>query len=121
MMPTKSNKKQSPPPISTPTYRGPDRRDGIADDEFEVLGGDVSFDVKGDPVWRARVEAQRRRRDDQTIDTLKCLDAESLTLEGEDSFQGEQGTSTGGGYSPYETNHEQLDRATKKPPPKRGE
>ena len=56
-MPTKNNKKQSPPPISTPTYRGPDRRDGMADNEDEILGVDVSFDDKGDPVWRARVVA----------------------------------------------------------------
>lgn len=93
----------------------------MADNEDEILGVDVSFDDKGDPVWRARVEAKRRRRDDETIDTLKCLDVESLTLEGEDSFQGEQGTSTGGGYCPYETNDEQLRRAIKKPPPKRGD
>ena len=96
-MSAKNNNKQSPAPISTPTYRGQDRRDVIADDDIEVLGGNVSFDEKGDPVWRARVEAPRHRRDDETIDTLKCLNAESVTLEGEDSFQGEQGTSAGGG------------------------
>jgi hypothetical protein len=45
--------------------------------------GHVTFDAKGDPVWEWRVEARRRRKDDSTVDLLKCLDLDGLRLEDE--------------------------------------
>lgn len=55
--------------------------------------GTVSYDAKGNPVWEWRVNVQRRRRDDTTVNMLKCLDTTELRLledtdEGRDADRG---------------------------------
>lgn len=69
------------PKIVTPRYRGPDRRGLYPDKETDMQpSGEVVFDAKGNPVWRVRVDAPRRRQDDHTIDMLKRLEVDSLSL-----------------------------------------
>ncbi len=70
-------------PVVSRTYRGPDRRDP---DQVEnsTVERTIKFDAKGNPVLEVRTDAPRRREDDNTIDLLKCLDADALKLEVED-------------------------------------
>ena len=70
-------------PVVSRTYRGPDRRDPRNTDDSQVRR-QIKFDAKGNPVLEVRVDVPRRREDDNTIDLLKCLDADSLNLELED-------------------------------------
>jgi hypothetical protein len=65
------------------TYRGPDRRDPEQADSSKVERT-VKFDAKGNPVLEVRTDVPRRRGDDDTIDLLKCLDADALNLQLED-------------------------------------
>ena len=65
------------------TYRGPDRRDPEHGDDSKVERT-VKFDAKGNPVLEVRTDVPRRRGDDDTIDLLKCLDADALNLTLED-------------------------------------
>jgi len=65
------------------TYRGPDRRDPEQADTPKVERT-VKFDAKGNPVLEVRTDVPRRRGDDNTIDLLKCLDADGLKLALED-------------------------------------
>lgn len=59
--------------------------------------GKLTYDAKGNPVWEWRANAPRRRQDDSTIDMLKCLDSETLTLaEDPDEDRGQ-------GFNPYDT------------------
>jgi hypothetical protein len=69
--------------IVSRTYRGPDRRDSDQKDNAKVERT-VKFDAKGNPVLEVRTDVPRRRGDDNTIDLLKCLDADALNLELED-------------------------------------
>ena len=65
--------------------RHEDHLDGvksISDNRF----GEVGFDAKGNGVWEWKTEEPRRREDDPTIDLIKCLDIDALTL-AEDSDQ----------------------------------
>jgi hypothetical protein len=65
------------------TYRGPDRRDPDQVENSRVERT-VKFDAKGNPVLEVRTDVPRRREDDNTIDLLKCLDADALKLQLED-------------------------------------
>ena len=70
----------------TPTYPGPERRTRSTDsDVYQHLTKRVVFDAKGNPVWDIRVTVPRRREDDDTVDLLKCIDPDSLSLEDEQS------------------------------------
>lgn len=69
--------------VQSRTYRGPDRRDPANTDDSQV-SRKITFDAKGNPVLEVRVDVPRRREDDNTIDLLKCLDADSLNLTLED-------------------------------------
>jgi hypothetical protein len=87
--------------IVTFRYRGPNRRQNGAFDISEFLPpaqklGDVTFDAKGNPVWQLKVDLPRRRKEDDTLDLIKCLDVDSLSLADES-----EGPDTGGGYDPY--------------------
>lgn len=85
--------------IVTFRYRGPDRRDNGPFDLKEFMKGEkvgeVTFDAKGNPIWQLKIEVPRRREDDDTIDLLKCLDVESLSLE--DDVEADDVP----GYDPY--------------------
>jgi hypothetical protein len=65
------------------TYRGPDRRAPDQADNSKVERT-VKFDAKGNPVLEVRTDVPRHRADDNTIDLLKCLDADALNLQLED-------------------------------------
>ena len=67
--------------IVTLRYRGPNRRDDNQDDTLAEVAREVRQDDKGNPVLDMRTNASRRRKDDDTIDLLKCLDAEDLEVE----------------------------------------
>lgn len=69
--------------VQSRTYRGPDRRDPRNTDDSQV-SRQIKFDEKGNPVLEVRVDVPRRRQDDNTIDLLKCLDADALKLTLED-------------------------------------
>jgi hypothetical protein len=69
--------------VQSRTYRGPDRRDPRNTDDSQV-SRQIKFDDKGNPVLEVRVDVPRRREGDNTIDLLKCLDADSLNLQIED-------------------------------------
>ncbi len=104
-MASKKNK-PSPPDISTRSYRGSNRRDPNAADETVEIAGDVTFDAKGNAVWQTGAAVPRRRRDDGTIDNLKCLDLDSLALQDEGSSQDESRNGAAGGYDPYNCDDE---------------
>ena len=91
-------------PVVTRRYRGPDRR--LSHKNTEDVAVDVRFDAKGNPVWEMRATGPRHRKDDDTLDLLKCLNVDSLSIDG-----GEAGDDAGGnrtargrdsGYNPYE-------------------
>ena len=106
-MTSKKNKPfPSNPKIVTPSYRGPDRRESNADESTVEVVNSVSFDVKGDPVLQLRVDLPRRREDDKPINELDHLNLDSLSLQDEDSSQGEENTRPSGGYNPYNRNDE---------------
>ncbi len=65
------------------TYGGPDRRDPDQKENSKVERT-IKFDAKGNPVLEVRTDVPRRRGDDDTIDLLKCLDADALNLQLED-------------------------------------
>jgi hypothetical protein len=98
-------KRSTPPPpaISTPTYRGPDRRDPDAKD---VPVGRVVFDEKGNAVWHAEDNVPRRRRDDSTINERNRFDVSSLSLRDEASSEESENSSPGETYDPYSSNGE---------------
>lgn len=60
-------------------FAGEDRRDHDAEQD-EQIESRVRFDAKGNPVWEVRTDVPRRRKDDNTVDLLKCLDDDSLAL-----------------------------------------
>lgn len=90
---------RKPPPLDAESapeeYSGPERRKRPAD-AIDVRR-EIRFDAKGNPVWEVRVESPRRRRDDETFDLLKCLDADELSLELEDGDE----EAPDGGYELY--------------------
>ena len=109
-MTSKKNKPfPSNPKIVTPRYRGPDRRDSTADEDDVEPVGSVSFDVKGNSVWQPRVDARRRRKDDDTVNTLKRLDLESLSIQDEGLLQGEESTKPVDGHDPYNSDDKSLE------------
>ncbi len=83
-MPSSKDKLSSK--IAPSGVRDPDRRIKSAkeDDQQQTSSG-VRFDEKGNPVFEIRAEAPRRRKDDDTIDLLKCLDDETLALADDDN------------------------------------
>jgi hypothetical protein len=85
--------------IVTFRYRGPDRRGAVSIDIKEFMKGEkvgeVTFDAKGNPIWQLKVDIPRRREDDDTIDLLKCLDVDSLSLEDDSEPEDVPG------YNPY--------------------
>jgi hypothetical protein len=68
--------------IETFRYRGPDRRGRFPGDAVEAeVATEVSYDSKGNPVLKIRTDSPRRRKDDDTLDLLKCLEDSNLSLE----------------------------------------
>jgi hypothetical protein len=74
------------------TYGGRERRK-----KKGAVRGEVSHDAKGNPVWRMSTDVPRRRQDDDTVDLLKCLDVEDLSLA--DDVPREDASE---GYDPYD-------------------
>ena len=66
-------------------YGGRDRRDPNADEP--KVSRTIRFDAKGNPVLEVRTDVPRRRDGDETIDLLKCLDADALDLAVEDDHE----------------------------------
>jgi len=64
--------------IVTHRYRGPDRRRADNDYPDEEISCQIMSDTKGNPVLDVRTNVPRRRKDDRTIDLIKCLDADEL-------------------------------------------
>ncbi len=78
--------------ILAPDYDGPERRKAQCAPEHRIR-----FDAKGDPIWEVRTDhIPRRREDDDTINLLRCLVPESLSLEDDDADSDE------GGFDPYD-------------------
>ena len=86
-MPSSKNKPIScDSKTSASRVRGPDRRDESEEQEEKLqTSSSVRFDEQGNPVLEIRAAVQRRRKDDNTIDLLKCLDDESLSLADDDN------------------------------------
>ena len=86
-MPSSKDKPSSrDPKTAIPRVRGPDRRSESAEQyEKEQTSSVVHFDEKGNPVFEIRTDVSRRRKDDDTIDLLKCLNDESLSLADDDN------------------------------------
>lgn len=82
-----------PPPINTPTYRGPDRR---RNKRNKGAQGRIRYNAKGDPIWEPFADAPRRRKDDETFDLLKALDVDSLSLADDETPESVEG------FNPYE-------------------
>lgn len=82
------------PAIVTRRYRGPDRREEGGQESFVA---EIRFDEKGNPVWTVHATVPRRRKGDNTVDLLKCLDSDALALEDGESEAG----SDSSGYDPY--------------------
>lgn len=59
--------------------------------------GSVGRDDLGNAVWEWRVDDQRRRDDDPTIDLLECLDVDGLAIEEEE----EKKPKKPGSFNPY--------------------
>lgn len=82
-MPSSKNSRTSDP--DTATSRTVDRRSKVAEnEEDQEASSRVRFDAKGNPVFEIRTNTPRRRKDDDTIDLLKCLENDSLTLADDD-------------------------------------
>ena len=81
-----------------PELPGPDRRKtkGAKPD----VRREVTFDANGKSVLEVRVETPGRRKDDDTVDLLECLDADSLSIE-EDAAPD---PAPGAGRNPYDRN-----------------
>ena len=84
-----ANKKK----VITRTYRGPDRRD--REGASTGVAAEITRDAKGNPVLSLRAEGPRRREDDDTLDLIGALNADSLQLEAEPAPEH--------GYNPYQT------------------
>ena len=86
-MPSSKDKPAScDPKTATSRVRGPNRRSESGEQEEKLqTSSSVHFDEKGNPVLEIRSAVQRRRKDDNTIDLLKCLDDESLSLADDDN------------------------------------
>ena len=79
---SKSNSAAAGEPALGGAYGGPDRRDPEAPEP--KVSRTIRFDAKGNPVLEVRADVPRRRDGDDTIDLLKCLDADALDLAIED-------------------------------------
>lgn len=80
--------------VVTGDYQGPDRR---KEKDLTKPEHRLGFDAKGDPVWEVRADGiQRRRSNDDTVNLLKCLVPDSLSLE-EDAPEKRQES----GFNPY--------------------
>jgi len=67
--------------IETFRYRGPDRREGDANASTKPeVSREVRFNANGDPVLDVRTDVSRRRKDDDTVDLLKCLEDTALSI-----------------------------------------
>ena len=64
-----------------PTF---DRRKAQQSVSDTGISRQIRFDDKGNTIMDVRVDAPRRRKEDNTIDLLECLDADSLGLKLED-------------------------------------
>jgi hypothetical protein len=89
--------------ITTFRYRGPDRREGRSFELGDLLSpdeklGDVTFDAKGNPIWQLKVELPRRRKDDNTLDLIKCLEVDTIALA--DEADNDEAPKVRG-YNPY--------------------
>ena len=86
-MPSSKNKPSTcDPDTAASRVRGPNRRSESGEQEEKLrTSSSVRFDEKGNPVLEIRAAVQRRRKDDDTIDLLKCLDDESLSLADDDN------------------------------------
>ena len=82
-MPSRKTKPSPSDSADSPTR---DRRGRFSGGEKgQETSSRVRFDEKGNPVFEIRTDTPRRRKDDDTIDLLKCLENESLSLEEDDS------------------------------------
>lgn len=79
--------------IKRPTIDGDERR---RRNEKLATRTDVDRDAKGNPVLKIRVESPRRRKDDDTVNLLKILDVDALSLEDAEN------DSNLGGFNPYD-------------------
>ena len=80
----KSRRFPANPQIVTARYRGPDRRQEQVDEYEKIQTG---LDASGNSILEIRVRTPRRRRDDHTVDLIKCLDWGSLSIEETDESQ----------------------------------
>lgn len=89
--------KSRPASAGSDDYDGPERR--AAGGEPAKPRKEIRYDAKGNPVLDLRTdEVARRRRDDDTLDLIKCLDIDTLELEDEDIIEE---TGTWAGFDPY--------------------
>ena len=82
------------PPETPPPADGHERRKSSR----ALTRHEIEFDAKGNPVWRVRVDSPSRRQDDDTLDLLKCLDVEGLSLTEDETPNNDD---RGRGYDPY--------------------
>jgi len=68
-------------PISTRTYRGPDRRDDGDRREEEIVVQRVTPDANDNPVFDERTNVSRRREDSRTNDSPESLNSSKLNLD----------------------------------------
>lgn len=91
----------APPAQERRRRRASDRSGSTDSDTVRSLTqsefGTVRFDPRGNAQWEWRVETPRRRKEDDTIDLLECLDP-NLSLS-EDDGAGEEPS---GGFNPYD-------------------
>lgn len=105
---TYHHRKPAPPDAdstgNTAEYEGPERRRRPSD-EVDIRR-EIRFDAKGNPVWEVRVDTPRRRKDDDTFDLLKCLDADDLSLKLEEDGDDDDDASGTGAYQLYNRDSE---------------
>ena len=89
--------------VHTFRYRGPDRRAPAKDSDPSEFDVEVRFDAKGNSIWEMRTTIPRRRTDDDTLDLLKCLDIDSLSLDQDaDAPRSDDAAEPrASGYNPY--------------------
>ncbi len=98
----KARERRKPKPSSKPASpqptAGPDAAGTAVKSVRENGLGTIRYDAKGDPVWEWRVEERRRRQDDPTLDMLKALDCQELTIAEETGIR----TGLRKGIDPYD-------------------
>jgi hypothetical protein len=90
---SKADKNKLGDPAQPLGYPGPERRHSHLGAKLKPRAR-ITFDAKGNPVWEAAIDTPLRRESDNTIDLLKCLDVEDLSL-------ADDGLEDDVGYDPY--------------------